>query len=431
MSVPEYFSTEQKHAVEAFMGFLDKASGGFVYQIDGAAGTGKTELTKYILTRVKNSIVCASTNKACQVLTERLQTESVPVVTCHVFLNGVLRYTKDGKQAWKFNLNNVQVPDLIVLDEVSMVDQHVFAQYKFLLEFKNARILTLGDQCQLPPVQEHLTCFYECYPVNVSLKRNMRNNNDKYNNMLVKIRHIILNKMNRFTATNDLVYWLAKYTPTYTLQSFVNINDIPVEIFNMYKSNPTSMFLTHRTNKKNNTVKQLNLKIRSILHETQEKFIVGDKIIFTDYFDTYHTNDLETIIHVQVKSKTFYDYDYDTYELTLSDGNKVYSVYSDDIKRFDKHVAKVKQSILDTVCDNSNEIDDLWKQFYINYKNLMAPIDYAYALSIHKSQGSTYKQTFLYLSDFIWMLHQSSTREQFFKLLYVGLSRTQTNTIIF
>lgn len=429
--IPEYFSEGQKNAIEQFMIFYKNSSKGFIYQIDGAAGTGKTELTKYILNQIPDTIVCASTNKACQVLTERLPESNI--VTCHIFLNGVLKYTRDGKQTWFFNLNNVTIPNLIILDEVSMVDHIVFKQYKNLVERKQARILTLGDRCQLPPVEEDVTSFYEYYPIHTSLKNNMRNMDKAYNIMLGKIRKKILSTDQVHISGPSIVYWLAKYTPTYTLQTFINIEDIPIDIFNAYRQNKDAIFLAHRTNRRNNTVHQLNLKIRNMMFNyPREKYMVGDKIIFTDYFDQYHTNDLSEITHIQFGSETFYKTEYKIFKLTLIDGNTINTIHPDDNKRFEKDSCQIKHDIinrLEPVTDA--QVDELWKEYNAAYKHISAPIDYAYALSIHKSQGSTYRQTFLYLSDFIWMLDQPTTTKQFFKLLYVGLSRTQTNTIIF
>lgn len=450
--IPDYFSKEQKQAVEQFFNFFNISNAGFVYQIDGAAGTGKTELTTYILSQIKNTVICASTNKACQVLFARLNGIGCEIITCHTFLKGVLKYNKNGKQTWHFNLNSITIPDLIIIDEVSMVDRIIFDQFKFLVERKNAKILTLGDRCQLPPVEEELTSFYEYFNVQSSLKKNMRNSGHTYNVLLSKIRKIILGEKINTLNQSSIAYWLAKYTPTYTLQTYSDIDDIPHEIFEQFRNNKDAIFLAHRTNKKCNTVNLLNLKIRKVLYENSEKkFIIGDKIIFTDFLQVddkyFHTNDLDTITNIKEDTGIFYDDKFKIYILTLSDKTKICTVHEMDYERFNKKLTMVKQNILESTellenicsracinsnnCSHTSEIDELWKNFHTSYKNIYAPIDYAYALSVHKSQGSTYKQTFLYLSDFIWMLGKKETIIQFFKLLYVGLSRTQSHTIIF
>ena len=82
------------------------------------------------------------------------------------------------------------------------------------------------------------------------------------------------------------------------------------------------------------------------------------------------------------------------------------------------------------VCTHKKQVDTLWQDYHQQYKNINSPIDYAYCLSIHKSQGSTYDKVYLFLSDFVWFLSKGDI-ENFFKLFYVGVSRTKTTTILF
>lgn len=449
----------------------------FIFQIDGKAGVGKTELTLHIIENLKerfpveNIIVCAPTHKACQVLRDRLAPllkppTPVSVTTCHCFLQGQLVYDENGNQKWVFN-DKLEPPNLLIIDEVSMVEQSIYDRFQELYNTKGARILTLGDRCQLPPIEETETLFYTHHPVQCSLKKNMRNFRKKYNLFLQQIREYILNpqQIPKFTAYS-LAQWLSEYTPTYTLQQMgIDMKSVPDEIWSQYLQEPNVMMLAHRTNKRNNTVQLLNQQIRKYMFQNQStnKYQIGDRIIFMDYHKSveqniFHTNDRATVIDYSIQESLFYEKSFKVYVLTIrteqisgkteDNESTIYSIHEDVQKTFDDYDKQIRIALRDNVellqkcckeqqckgfCIHRKQISLSWKEYFENKNNISAPIDYAYCLSIHKSQGSTYDKTYLFLSDFIWFLNnpEPSNLLQFFKLLYVGLSRTRSKTIVF
>lgn len=466
-------NTGQQQALEKFMHTFETLDR-FIFQIDGKAGVGKTELTLHIIEHlceelsVEQIVVCAPTHKACQVLRDRLEPvlihPQVSVTTCHSFLQGQLVYDDQGKQKWLFD-EKIIPPNLLIIDEVSMVEQSIYQQFQTLYENKGARILTLGDRCQLPPVDETETMFYLKHPVDCSLQKNMRNNRKRYNVFLQKIREYILNPKNIPTFTTEsIAQWLADYTPTYTLQSMgVQMTAIPDEVWEQYLLEPNAMMLAHRTNKRNNTVQQLNQHIRKYMFKRNpiSKYMINDRIIFTDYYQdmdkkTFHTNDRATIVDFSIEELAFYEKNFKVYALKIvpqiaentDDSWIIYAIHEDSQKSFENYDKQIRENIREQIqllqkickdeqckgfCAHRKKTSSLWKEYFSMKNFISAPIDYAYCLSIHKSQGSTYNKTYLFLSDFIWFLQQSDPiqRQQFFKLLYVGMSRTKTKTIVF
>lgn len=432
-----------------------------LYQINGPAGTGKTELTRHIIDELSEDysvIVCAPTHKACQVLQERLRDTCVPITTCHQFLGGKPIYNTKGESKWRFKTETVEIPNLLIIDEVSMISTEVYNQIKWLLEYKKACILTLGDRCQLPPVLEDETLFYRDHSVQGTLTQNMRNEQQEYNKFLNRLRYFIETPKDipRF-GMRELLEWLSNYTQVYTLQTgSFDFDCIPREVIRSFNKGSPSVLLAHRTNARNNTVQKLNFYIRGQIfkEKADETFTEGEQVIFTDYYGTedekvFHTNDRAIVQRISTTRRDFYEKNFLVYDLELeyNDSNvHVYYIHKSDHESFNEYQKQVRKEIedqvdrLESVCKSQcnsrchqhrKEIDELWKTYHESKKKVCCPIDYAYCLSIHKSQGSTYNNVYLFLSDFIWMLNNRSNLIEFFKLLYVGMSRAKNKTVIF
>jgi nucleoside-triphosphatase THEP1 len=433
-----------------------------LYQINGPAGTGKTELTRYIIDVLFDEdysvMVCSMTNKACQVLQERLRDFCVPITTCHQFLGGKPIYNTKGESKWRFKTETIELPDLLIIDEVSMISSEVYQQIKWLLQSKNACILTLGDRCQLPPVLEDETLFYSNHSVQGTLTQNMRNEKQEYNKFLTRLRYFIESpkQIPKFN-TRQLLEWLSNYTKVYTLQfgSF-DFDCLPREIIRSFSNGSSSVLLAHRTNPRNNTVQKLNFYIRNQIfkEKASETFTENEQVIFTDYYSTeeeqvFHTNDRAIVRCIFTAKRKFYDKEFLVYDLEL-DYNEtnvhVYYIHKSEYESFSEYQKQVRKEIedqidrIESLCKSEcngrchthrKEIDELWKVYHEAKKNICCPIDYAYCLSIHKSQGSTYNNVYLFLSDFIWMLNNKSSLIEFFKLLYVGMSRSKNETVVF
>lgn len=423
---------------------------GRVFQINGPAGTGKTELIRCILESdwVESATVCAPTHKACKVLQDRLG-HGAEIVTCHKFLCAQERYDADGKMIWAFSPPAV-LPDLIILDEVSMVGSELFGQFRELVETRGAFLVTTGDACQLPPVEDDLvvTPFYDSnagYPIRVSLTRNVRNTRKSFNTCLNQLRKYILSPETAPSRVLDVCQYLSAYVIAYAPQyGRVTARDVPNDILAEFARYPDAILLAHRTNARNNTVSDLNLYVRRRLFgdTVTEAYVPGDRLILTDYYrfdetTVLHTNDLVTVEAVETTRCDYYYETYLAYRITVTGDVVVHVVHPDDLDRWQAHDKRVREDLrldADLRRLNDEQRSNAWKQYYQRRKEIHAPIDYAYCVSIHKSQGSTYPVAFVFLSDFAWLLSSSKNLENrrlFYKLLYVGLSRSKTHAYVF
>ena len=478
-------------------------SKGVIFQLSGPGGVGKTFIIKYLIDHYKpeNIQICSPTHKACKVLRDKIQNiKSFRLITtCHQYFNATSYYNKDGKQVWKFRKPSKKAK-IIIIDEVSMIDKNLYFQFKKLLD-TGVNIITMGDNCQLPPVEQHWeqnkeenqeTPFYKNHKIDYILTKNIRNDDCEYNQLLNQVRQMIQNSNEEKITTNSLLNLLKKYLQIYDIQ-FKKIDtsiigeDIFKEYTEMIKNNKTPCMLSYRTGKQN-TVYELNQRIRSyIFPNSEEQYNSGEKIIFTGFykkqvgisvnedgdkkeeFITYYTSDEDVINKVSLGKVKFYDEVFCVYRLYLNSMEEYKCMFEDEIKfdsklfvttlhdsetrRFNLYSKKIRDHIkfkvkqekdncsvsseckqLKDECSHNKKINELWEEYNMNYNIIKCPIDYSYALSIHKSQGSSFDEVFVCLSDFLWLLYSSEEKTQqilFLKLLYVALSRSRNTAVIF
>lgn len=120
-----------------------------VHVITGGPGTGKTTIIKCILHILKflklSYQLCAPTGRAAKRMGEATGEEAK---TIHRLLD--LDF-KDGKGYFTYNENTKIPVDVVIVDEVSMVDEYVFSSLVKALQ-DGATLILVGDKDQLASV---------------------------------------------------------------------------------------------------------------------------------------------------------------------------------------------------------------------------------------------------------------------------------------
>ena len=156
-------TTEQGKAIETFARFMTDRDERAVMILRGAAGTGKTSLSAAIvqalLSLQQKLMLLAPTGRAAKVFSLYAGT---PAYTIH------RRIYRQKSMEGTFDLNYNSAQDtLFLVDEASMIanasnyGESIFAGgqlmddlIRFVYNYKNCRLMLIGDRAQLPPVGE-------------------------------------------------------------------------------------------------------------------------------------------------------------------------------------------------------------------------------------------------------------------------------------
>ena len=154
-----------------------------------------------------------------------------------------------------------------------------------------------------------------------------------------------------------------------------------------------------------------------------------------------NTSDEFTIKDISVEPcrSSYFGIDLILYHLTLNNGTILFKPYDGDngkhINTLQKAICKKRSELKDKVKkfkkleekNNGNSLKNEWREFYNNKKELDAPIGDAYAITIHKSQGSTYNKIYVHIEDI------NKNWIDFIKnrLLYTAVSRGKTKIFLY
>ena len=145
-------TAEQEHALDVFADFMTDRHEQAVMVLRGCAGTGKTTLAAAIvkaMTSLEQKLVLmAPTGRAAKVFSLYA---GHPAYTIH---RRIYRQ-KSLEGGFELNFNAAQ-DTLFIVDEASMIagDGLLDDLIQFVYNYKNCRLMLIGDRAQLPPVGE-------------------------------------------------------------------------------------------------------------------------------------------------------------------------------------------------------------------------------------------------------------------------------------
>lgn len=150
---------DQLNALEYIHEFLDSPDGRQMV-LYGAAGTGKTSLINVLLDELEaeeeppNCVCTAPTNKAVEVIAQATGRDFDR--TIYSLLGLVLLDFSDGKPKLKKE-HESQLPnyEVCIIDEASMVSTALLHEIQKQLKiYTNLKVIYVGDRCQIPPVDD-------------------------------------------------------------------------------------------------------------------------------------------------------------------------------------------------------------------------------------------------------------------------------------
>jgi exodeoxyribonuclease-5 len=387
--------------------------------LSGFAGTGKTTLIKQITLSLKNEGVsvalCAPTNKAVKVL-KNLSTNN-DCMTIYSLLGLEMSESEDTLKLVKKERDRVSSYQLIVLDECSMVTTQLFEYIQKAIDKYRVKFLFVGDPQQLNPVGEEVSPIwgrFETYELSevvrhdnqiLSLATTVRSSNTK---------ELDIKSDNK---DNKGVWKLTK-------QEFVEAIKSNAKEFE-YSAKAIAW--------RNIAVDNLNNIIRHEIFGAEAKktkWLVRDKIVFTQpyvsfdenlapFFRNIITDEEAAVVSVKVAKHHFYP-ELNCYYLTLD--------FDDELQRNIMLIHEDSEADLKKILEQmasgakmSRRWDDFWTM-----KKSVASVKYAYAITAHRAQGSTYESAYVDMSDIL--LNRNG--EEAKRCLYVAVTRPTTKLIL-
>lgn len=364
--------------------------------ITGGPGTGKTTIintiSKIFIENGYNISLCAPTGRAAKRIEE---TTRIEAKTIHRML-GYIPSSYDDIGHFEYNEDNPLDTDVIIIDEMSMVDLVLFE--KLLRGIKdNTKLIIVGDVDQLPSVGAG----------NV-LKDLINSNKIKYTKLIDIFRqsensNIIVNahKINNgqepiLNEKNSDFFFLNTDAPSITRNVVVDLISRRLPKAYSYDYSKDIQILT-QSRKGICGVFELNKLLQDILNpktEASDEILVGNKL--------FRVNDKV----MQTKNN---------YNLSFVDdeGEENFGVYNGDMG----HIIFIDKSSNKLTV----EMDD--KRLIEYSLEDLDNLELAYAITIHKSQGSEFKSVIIPMFDGYKLLQ---TRN----LLYTAITRAKENIVI-
>ncbi len=414
----------QTKAFKELMDFLiyeQKDVNGYV--LKGYAGTGKTFLISRVISTYNalfpghKIIVTAPTNKAVAVLEEnRIPTyydnyeddTSINYMTIHRMLGIKEVVDNDGEVSFISTTNFDSIDaKIIIVDEVSMLNDQLF----YMLKDLHRKVIYMGDPLQIPPVNM-LDSIPLLYPAKHGLKvlelnQIMRQRGD--NPLLdksIELRKNIDKKypVGKISKLNNDLEGIV-YIPKDKVVEYVGRILNRYFLCDEYKDNMNHMKIIAWTNA---MVTYYNKLVRKILFkDSNAKFNVGERVTANDRLLTHdfnpncYTSEEMTIQSVVVDELDFktkhFSLDRLRYYIMVARNNyghikTLKVIYDDDKEKYKKCLKNIKN-----ICKERSD-KDLWREYY-DLASASDDITYCYAITCHRSQGSTYNNVLVIESD--------------------------------
>jgi len=441
-------SEDQQHALDKIISFLSSDKQAFVLR--GYAGTGKTTLmnylVKYLNSNGDNFTLCAPTHRAKAVLREKTKQN---VITVHKLLSLspiIDIYDLDYKQL-KFNsAGSDEFPfrSLIIIDEASMITNDLFRLLSLYCESSNSKLLFIGDPAQLKGVNEQNISKVFTLEDGVTLSKIHRQEGDSE---LLPVLEVLRDKsLNSFEESKNLIVNqnIKEFVKKYCIECKIGI-DAGVT---------THTKLLAYTNSR---VQSYNACIRKFLFKDSvpQKYHVGEILMAFENFgkkEPKFCNSSDYIIKSCEEAEKSIDifvlkgYDMVLYDSIDDIDMKVFILDEDKNEEILPQLAKTIEDIRINAIQSKKEkkykyAKSCWVEYFtimgsfaitkdlLYQKRVVKPktFDYGYAITVHKSQGSSFNNVFIDI-DNLSKCREEETKRQ---LQYVGLSRTETVATIF
>lgn len=460
------YNKEQQSAIINAVAFLKHNTDPTQYYvIEGKAGTGKTTIAKEILKEFEDEqiYVAAVSHKAKGVIKNSFGEDTRGKKFFSIAsLLGMKGINDNDTQTTKFQVGTKvplldNPPALLVIDEASMITEDVL---KKIIDINSSlsrpfQMLFLGDIGQIQPIRDDQSEFYRTHKDLLNKKSDIFNskhksklitrvrqgeanpilpyadyfweNSQKENPELNPTQHIVRN--NQITDKGSLLF---SNSEAEVLNSVIKAvkNAVEKGLTNHVK------IVTYHVNEKT----ELNQKIHEALFGKDSDYSKGDMLILNSPYDLPDVNaTMENSSEIQIKSIQDTDVDeFGVHTLYLETNGTAYTRTGNEqkdcviqvVSRNDIGLYNQKlQELASHAKRQTNRAlkKQAWGDFW-EYKGRYADVDFGYAITAHKSQGSTYDIVVVDEKDIMGTTATSNQEKS--ELIYTALTRPRNTAIV-
>lgn len=460
------YNKEQQSAIVNAVSFLKTNTDPTQYYvIEGKAGTGKTTIAKEILKEFEDEqiYVAAVSHKAKGVIKSSFGDDTRGKKFFSIAgLLGMKGINDNDTQTTKFQVG-LKVPlldnppALLVIDEASMITEDVL---KKIIDINSSlsrpfQMLFLGDIGQIQPIRDEQSEFYRTHKDLLNKKSDIFNskhksklitrvrqgeanpilpyadyfweNSQKENPELNPTQHIVRN--NQITDKGSLLFSNSEGEVLNSVIKAVK-NAVEKGLTNHVK------IVTYHVNEKT----ELNQKIHEALFGKDSDYSKGDMLILNSPYDLPDVNaTMENSSEIQIKSIQDEDTDeFGVHTLYLETNGTAYTRTGNEqkdcviqvVSRNDIGLYNQKlQELASYAKRQTNRAlkKQAWGDFW-EYKGRYADVDFGYAITAHKSQGSTYDIVVVDEKDIMGTTATSNQEKS--ELIYTALTRPRKTAIV-
>lgn len=439
----EFGRGESEHSIATLMGY---------------AGVGKTTVVAHVVHQLAamgvRIVVLAPTHKALAVLSEKIDDDAVDTMTLQSALALKVSERPDGTQTVvdKGEEGSLRDYHLAVIDEASMVSEAMFSTA--LIKRRRCKLLFVGDPAQLPPVDKAVPedaprdadglspAFGPLVPKRWTMTEVVR---QAQGNPIIRVATAA-------RACIDAGQDFSLRTMTENLQDgdddFMAMQ--PGGVLEAARLVADAISYGQDTRAlawDNNTVQAINAHVHAMVHPGKGDYPDGTLLMAQDGFPAILAGEVGT--KVQVRNSALLTVrgcsagrhasdPREAYEFELEDesGARMRCWFARDQKQWQadisEHFAEYRRLKLREQLAHGPERDALGKQARAAsdagwaLRTRFAPLRYAYAMTVHKSQGSTFDAVVL-----DWTSFQRCRDVQLRnRLAYVALTRTRKFAVV-
>lgn len=340
---------------------------------------------------------------------------------------------------------------LIIIDECSMISKVMIAEINKYIELYPIKILFMGDAAQLPPVSEPISkIFTEVkpdYPYYLILDEIMRTNSSD-----IKEISMIVREWNKKDPLGPQLLDIHKRVSVPKTFKLFHSNPILKnatwfkKFIKDVENDKFPIILTWR----NNPAELYNDTIRKIVHNREDvgDYITDDHLMFSNFYavpgkicNVFYTSDMIRILKIKTTKLKLFDWS----TLLIADSDhlvdkaynrminsfikidneieidkmtvqKIYSNISiEDIgkksniqtvrlsaqKKYLEYVDRIRSDIESFFKQfkHDNHSSKLWETYHKYLIDPFAKLNFGYSITVHKSQGSTFKSVYVDVVD--------------------------------